>query len=206
MLVWFHDNKIWMQREVKRTIQRKKIEEDARFIEFYWIYPNKKSKEQAIKEWSYLSEEEKSKAIESVPIYKKWCEEKYLVNWKLEKDKILHPSTYLHNKRWNDELEVWGKSKSDILREQETIRKRNIEEQNKKIEEEKERQRWEEIQLLIRRLEEKVPSIYNTLLQECISSITQDVQPWIKLSLAKIAMRKVVGDNLSKYKNLITYQ
>ena len=120
---WIFSGQIWdklvFRKEVKKTVTRTTAVEDDRFQEFYWVYPNKKNRQWAVKEWCKLSDEDKTQAIQTAPIYKKWCEHKYTENGKLVKDKILHPDTYLRNKRWNDEIEIDWKSKSDIIKEKE---------------------------------------------------------------------------------------
>lgn len=67
---------------------------------------------------------------------------------------VPYPSTWLSAKSWNDDIEIEGKSKDDILKEKELLQKRKEQEIERKRGKEKERQEAEEISLIIRRLKE----------------------------------------------------
>ena len=202
-----HDWMMFFSREVRKSRTSKPVIEDARFQEFYWPYPNKKSKVQAIKEWSKLLEHEKDSAIQIVPIYKKWCEHKYTENGKLNKDKILHPDTYLRNKRWWDELDIDWKSKDEILNEQNALKKRREQEEKQNRENEKLENERIENDLIIRRLQERNPKEYEKLYALWLEKLPLEKRnTWITPSLCKIAIRWIVGDNRAFYENLIKLQ
>jgi len=198
---WIYSGQLWdklvFRKEEKRIVSKKEITEDDRFQEFYWVYPNKKNRQWAVKEWCKLSEEDKTNAIQIVSIYKKWCEHKYTENGKLVKDKILHPDTYLRNKRWNDEIEIEWKSKSDMIREKETIERRRKEEQEKEKNLEKERQEADEVSLIIRRLKEqwKYATLYAIAEWEC--------NPWAMTALIDMRARMIVLREKSKYTKIV---
>lgn len=190
-------DKLVFRKEEKRVVSKKEIVEDDRFQEFYGVYPNKKNRQWAVKEWCKLSDDDKTQAIQTVSIYKKWCEHKYTENGKLVKDKILHPDTYLRNKRWNDEIEIDGKSKSDILREKETIERRRKEEQEKDKNIQKEREEAEEVTLIIRRLKEywKYDDLFTIAKWEC--------NPWAMTAMIDMRARMIVLREKSKYTKIV---
>ena len=201
---WIFSGQIWdklvFRKEVKKTVTRTTAVEDDRFQEFYWVYPNKKNRQWAVKEWCKLSDEDKTQAIQTAPIYKKWCEHKYTENGKLVKDKILHPDTYLRNKRWNDEIEIDWKSKSDIIKEKEMVERRRKEEQNKHVQEQKEREKAEDVTLVISRLKEQ--GLYTKVIEEARASLPENSMQYA----IDIKARMIVSQNLTKYKNLLTFE
>lgn len=69
------------------------------FDEFYAKYPNKKGKENARVVWTRLTEKERELAHT-------WLI-RYIAYWKqkeIEKQFLPHPATWLHQKRWEDDL------------------------------------------------------------------------------------------------------
>jgi len=78
------------------------------FEDFYLQYPIKKSKVQALRNWNRLSETIKSKCIDVVNSkeFKDWVE-------KQDNKYIKHPSTWLSQGCWEDELEIKPKSSLD---------------------------------------------------------------------------------------------
>ena len=201
---WIFSGQLWdklvFRKEEKRVVSKKEITEDDRFQEFYWVYPNKKNRQWAVKEWCKLSEEEKSQAIQTVSIYKKWCEHKYTENGKLVKDKILHPDTYLRNKRWNDEIEIDWKSKSDIIKEKEMIEKRRKEEQKKEQVDEAQREKADDVTACIKRLQEQW--LWIAVLKEAREICPKDAL----VATISYSARKLVSDNLEHYKSLLTFE
>lgn len=191
--------KMFLSREVKKTVTRTTAIEDDRFQEFYWVYPNKKNRQWAVKEWCKLSDEDKTQAIQTVSIYKKWCEHKYTENGKLVKDKILHPDTYLRNKRWNDEIEIDWKSKSDIIKEKEMIEKRRKEESERHLQEEKEREKAEDVTIVITRLKEQ--GLYAKVLEEARTWLPENSMQYA----IDIKARMLVSQSINYYKNLLTF-
>lgn len=201
---WIFSGQLWdklvFRKEDKRIVSKKEIVEDDRFQEFYWVYPNKKNRQWAVKEWYKLSEEDKTQAIQTVSIYKKWCEHKYTENGKLIKDKILHPDTYLRNKRWNDEIEIDWKSKSNIIKEKEMIEKRRKEESYRHIQEEKEREKAEDVTIVISRLKEQ--GLYWNVLEEARASLPDNSMQYA----IDIKARMLVSQKIEHYKNLLTFE
>ena len=197
---WQLWDKLVFRKEVKKTVTRTTAIEDDRFQEFYWIYPNKKNRQWAVKEWCKLSDEDKTQAIQTVSIYKKWCEHKYTENWKLVKDKILHPDTYLRNKRWNDEIEIDGKSKSDIIKEKEMIEKRRKEESNRHLQEEKEHEKAKDVTIVITRLKEQ--GLYWKVLEEARASLPENSMQYA----VDIKARMLVSQRIEHYKDLLKFE
>ncbi len=198
ILSCIHNDNMYFYKKNERKITKKEyIISTQDFDEFWLSYPNKKNRQWAVKEWCKLSDEDKTQAIQTAPIYKKWCEHKYIENGKLVKDKILHPDTYLRNKRWNDEIEIDGKSKSDILREKETIERRRKEEQEKDKNIQKEREEAEEVTLIIRRLKEywKYDDLFTIAKWEC--------NPWAMTAMIDMRARMIVLREKSKYTKIV---
>lgn len=88
-------------KELKNVKNDKKID----FEDFYSLYPIKKSKAQALRNWNRLSETIKSKCIDVVNSkeFKDWVE-------KQDIKYIKHPSTWLSQGCWEDELDIKAKS------------------------------------------------------------------------------------------------
>jgi hypothetical protein len=74
------------------------------FDDFYAVYPRKVNKDSAMKAWVKIDVELHEKIIEDVKNrvvnHAGWKEQRY----------IPHPSTYLNQKRWEDEIELQQKS------------------------------------------------------------------------------------------------
>lgn len=69
------------------------------FEEFWKCYPRRVARFAAEKEWKLMKEKERLTAIETIPLHAE--------QWKdTEKQYIPHASTWLHQKRWEDEIEV----------------------------------------------------------------------------------------------------
>jgi hypothetical protein len=71
------------------------------FDEFWKLYPRKVAKKAAQKVWSRMTVQEQLDCIESLP--------NHLAYWKLkqtEMDYICHPTTFLSQGRWEDELDM----------------------------------------------------------------------------------------------------
>jgi hypothetical protein len=75
---------------------RSKYSDD--FENFWFTYPNKQGKVEAFKTWKKLSSAEKASAVADVPL-------RLAANWAgKELDDLPYGSTYLNNRRWEDEL------------------------------------------------------------------------------------------------------
>ena len=74
---------------------------EARMFDQFWkLYPRKVARFAAEKEWKRLKEDEKRAAIEALPIHAQgWADRD-------DKQFIPHASTWLHQRRWEDEIEV----------------------------------------------------------------------------------------------------
>jgi hypothetical protein len=71
------------------------------FDKFYALYPRKQGRRAAEKSWQRLSSQEQQNALEALP--------NHIEYWKLkqtEKDFIPHPTTWLNQGRWEDELDM----------------------------------------------------------------------------------------------------
>jgi hypothetical protein len=88
------------------------------FDDFWQLYPRKVSKRPAMKLWAKMSEVDQERALIALP--------NHLACWKAngtEKEYIPHPSTWLSQARWEDEIEIKPKRKthgdrrSDFIRE-----------------------------------------------------------------------------------------
>lgn len=91
----------------KREIDKEKSEKEilllSGFEKFWQTYPNKKAKKKALEKWMRMepSPELAEKIIAGVEAAKKTHQ------WKKDNgDFIPHPTTYLNQERWNDELKV----------------------------------------------------------------------------------------------------
>jgi uncharacterized protein YdaU (DUF1376 family) len=80
--------------DVNRNINKVKII-DTLFEEFWDLYDYKKSRDKAEKAWKSLNKEEKALALQHAPLY---------VNSTPDKQFRKHPTTYLNNKNFNDEI------------------------------------------------------------------------------------------------------
>ena len=80
--------------DVNRNINKVKII-DTQFEQFWDLYDYKKSKDKAEKAWKTLNKEEKALALHHAPLYVKSTPDKQFRK---------HPTTYLNNKNFNDEI------------------------------------------------------------------------------------------------------
>ena len=80
--------------DVNRNINKVKII-DTQFEEFWDLYDYKKSRDKAEKAWKTLNKEEKALALQHAPLYVKSTPDKQFRK---------HPTTYLNNKNFNDEI------------------------------------------------------------------------------------------------------
>ena len=80
--------------DVNRNINKVKII-DTQFEEFWDLYDYKKSKDKAEKVWKTLNKEEKALALQHAPVYAQSTPDKQFRK---------HPTTYLNNKSFNDEI------------------------------------------------------------------------------------------------------
>ena len=89
------------KQEGKEYKKEKNKEYDQKFEEFWITYPNKVGKKKAFSYWSKLTEKDKDSALAVLPSHTKnpkWAEEGGRF--------IPHPSTWLSQGRWEDEIEV----------------------------------------------------------------------------------------------------
>jgi len=105
------DNETPINKTKKQTIQKEKIKhscasddarskiEQSRFEDFWKVYPRKRNKDRAKKIWA----SEKLDKIAEMIITDVENRSLNDSQWQ-EPDYILYPSTYLQNKRWEDEL------------------------------------------------------------------------------------------------------
>jgi hypothetical protein len=86
------------ERKVK-DINERKVNEikiiDEDFDRFWDLYDYKKSRDKAEKAWKTLNKEEKALALQNAPLYVKSTPDKQFRK---------HPTTYLNNKNFNDEI------------------------------------------------------------------------------------------------------
>ena len=80
--------------DVNRNINKVKII-DTLFEEFWDLYDYKKSRDKAEKAWKNLNQEEKALALQHAPVYAQSTPDKQFRK---------HPTTYLNNKSFNDEI------------------------------------------------------------------------------------------------------
>jgi hypothetical protein len=83
-----------INRNVNKNINRIRVIDDQ-FEQFWNLYDYKKSKEKAEKVWSTLTNEEKNQAINHAPLYAQSTPDKQFRK---------HPTTYLNQKSFNDEI------------------------------------------------------------------------------------------------------
>ena len=67
------------------------------FTDFWELYGVNKTEFQAGRQWTYLDDDERKRAMEHVPKYLEYC--------KATKTRVLYPVNYLQDKRYNDEIE-----------------------------------------------------------------------------------------------------
>ena len=90
------ENKNTLSIPSEKTIKKiTNASDDLEFMAFYNRYNHKKGKDQAFKAWKKLNKADKIEAFEKV--------EHYFSTIKEGISKV-HPSTYLNNKRWTDEV------------------------------------------------------------------------------------------------------
>ena len=80
--------------DVNRNINKVKII-DTLFEEFWDLYDYKKSRDKTEKAWKSLNKEEKALALQHAPLYAQSTPDKQFRK---------HPTTYLNNKNFNDEI------------------------------------------------------------------------------------------------------
>lgn len=205
ILSTIHDNKMFFYREVKRVVAKNAITETPDFQNWYDLYPKHKSRQQALKEWWRLKPEEIELAKQFLPLHIQYWKSKYGKAMKKGKEAIKdltyvpYPSTWLSAKWWNDEIEIEGKTKDDMIREKEMIEKRRQEEIERRKEEEKEREEAEEISLIIRRLKEQ--GKYRELENEA----RQKAPVWSLQFTIDFIARSLVWKDPKKYRNLLSY-
>lgn len=93
------EGKMYFWKEEKRTRKQSLQVAWDDFQDFYHLYPHKKGKENARVMWSRLTEKERELAHA-------WLI-RYIAYWKqkaIEKQFLPHPATWLHQKRWEDDL------------------------------------------------------------------------------------------------------
>lgn len=93
------EGKMYFWKEEKNTRKSRVPTTWDDFSDFYKLYPNKKGKENARVMWTRLSEKERELAHA-------WLI-RYIAYWKqkeIEKQFLPHPATWLHQKRWEDDL------------------------------------------------------------------------------------------------------
>lgn len=92
---------------VNKTINKTKAKiQDFKFEEWWLMYDYKISKDKAKKSWDKLNEQEKDLALHMVLEY---------VNSTPEKAYRKHPTTYLNNKSFNDEIIIGNNTSSNKL-------------------------------------------------------------------------------------------
>lgn len=77
----------------------KLVENKVLFDEFWLNWPNKKNKKKAREIFAKLSLEDKKSAIEGAKAFTS-----YYKREETPKRFMLHPTTYLNNERWDDDL------------------------------------------------------------------------------------------------------
>jgi len=82
-------------KEIKESKVNKINIIDEQFEEFWDLYDYKKSKDKTEKAWKTLNKEEKALALQNAPLYVKSTPDKQFRK---------HPTTYLNNKNFNDEI------------------------------------------------------------------------------------------------------
>lgn len=199
------EGKMYFWKEEKRTVAKKETVETPDFQNWYDLYPKHKSRQQALKEWWILKPEEIELAKKLLPLHIQYWKSKYGKAMKKGKEAIKdltyvpYPSTWLSAKWWNDEIEIEGKTKDDMIREKEMIEKRRQEEIERRKEEEKEREEAEEISLIIRRLKEQ--GKYRELENEA----RHKAPVWSLQFTIDFIARSLVWNDPKKYRKLLNY-
>ena len=123
------EGKMYLHKEEKKTRSKTLISWDW-FDDWYKKYPNKKARSDAEKMWSRLDSKDRELACDGL--------ERYLVYWKkkwIEKQFIPLPWTWIHQKRWEDDLSdtVFTPPKENIdkLKAEREEERRNEEEKNR---------------------------------------------------------------------------
>ena len=83
------------EKEIKESKVNKVNIIDEDFDRFWDLYDYKKSRDKAEKAWKTLNKEEKALALQNAPLYVKSTPDKQFRK---------HPTTYLNNKNFNDEI------------------------------------------------------------------------------------------------------
>lgn len=63
---------MYWEKDIKREVKQRLIPESNLFDKWYSLYPKKKAKQEALKAWSKLSDEEMEIALEILPKYKEY--------------------------------------------------------------------------------------------------------------------------------------
>lgn len=153
-LITVYNDIMYWEKEERGTRKSRVITVWDGFDSFYRLYPLKKSKREAMTMWSRLKENEQTLALD-------WLR-KYIVYWQkkgIEKQFLPHPSTWLHGKRWEDDL---SDSVTPINTLQVERAKKEIDE-DKKIEEDR---LWNEQALARLKASWKWEEYYNKALEE----------------------------------------
>ena len=115
------------RREEERA-RKKALQLEQSFAEFWDAYAYKRGKPYAKTAWFNLTDEERKAAIEGIPAYKADCDR--------FGHQLCHPSTYLHQHRWEDEFDtgleytdaaIDGKRRNRSMRTREDYRQRERE-------------------------------------------------------------------------------
>lgn len=85
-------------KEIIKTCSNEQAKGEVSFEDFYKLYPNKRSKQAAIKAWNKLSAKDKQKAYDTLPAYISDCA--------LNKRSFQYPATYLNGRTFEDEFGV----------------------------------------------------------------------------------------------------
>ena len=172
-LITVYNDIMYWEKEDRGTRKSRVITVWDGFDSFYRPHPLKKSKREAMTMWSRLKENEQTLALD-------WLR-KYIVYWQkkwIEKQFLPHPSTWLHGKRWEDDL---SDSVTPINTLQVERAKKEIDE-DKKIEEDR---LWNEQALARLKASWKWEEYYNKALEE-----TPEWQRWYeRIIIARIISR-----------------
>ena len=98
-LITIHNEIMYWEKEEKKVRSWQAVTTWDDFQDFYKLYPNKKGKENARVMWTRLSEKERELAHSGLV--------RYIAYWKhkeIEKQFLPHPATWIHQKRWEDDL------------------------------------------------------------------------------------------------------
>lgn len=108
-----HTDAMQKSAEKRREEERRedniiKIEVYPTFDDFWELYDYKTGKNNAIKKWSNIKQSDKDLIMEYIPKYKLSNEKKYRK----------HPTTFLNNESWNDEIIFKVQDQKEIKRAQ----------------------------------------------------------------------------------------